>query len=131
MERYTSGSSSLKTAASEGDLTDHDVAYLSMVELYTQASSVGKPRSHTKALQSPQSEDWKKAEAKEIMSLESCGTWEVVPRPDDINIVSCKWVYWVKYGADGEVTRYKARLIARGFTQIHGLDYSETFALVI
>ena len=52
---------------------------------------------------------------------------EIVPRPKDTNVVSCKWVYRVKYGANGKVTRYKAQLIARGFTQIHGLDYSETF----
>lgn len=130
MEKYTSGSSSLKTATSEGDLMDCDIAYLSMVKLYTQASSVGKPRSHTEALQSPQSEDWKNAEAEEITSLESHGNWEVVPRPDDVNVISCKWVYQVKYGADGEVTCYKARLVACGFTQIHGLDYSETFTPV-
>ena len=108
MEKYTSGSSSLKTVTSEEDLTEHDVAYLSMVELYTQASSVGEPRSHTKAMRLPQSEEWFKAEAEEIMSLESQGTWEVVPRPKDTNVVSCKWVYWVKYGANGEVTCYKA-----------------------
>ena len=101
-----------------------------MVELYTQASSVNEPRSHTEALRSPQSEEWKNAEAEEITSLENRGTWEVVPRPKGVNVVSCKWVYRVKYGANGEVTCYKAQLIARGFTQIHGLDYSETFAPV-
>ena len=78
----------------------------------------------------PQSEEWFKAEAKEITSLESRGTWEIVPHPKDTNVISCKWVYRVKYGADSEVTHYKARLVARGFTQIHGLDYSETFAPV-
>ena len=78
----------------------------------------------------PQSEEWFKAEAKEITSLESRGTWEIVPHPKDTNVISCKWVYRVKYGANGEVTRYKAQLIACGFTQIHGLDYSETFAPV-
>ena len=87
---------------------ENDVAYLSMVELYTQASSVNESRSHTEALQSPQSEEWKNAEAEEIMSLENRGTWEVVPRPKGVNVVSCKWVYQVKYGANGEVTRYKA-----------------------
>ena len=101
-----------------------------MVELYTQASSIGKPRSHTEAMRLPESQEWFKAEAEEITSLESHGTWEIIPRPKDTNVVSCKWVYRVKYGANGEVTHYKAQLVARGFTQIHGLDYSKTFTPV-
>ena len=64
------------------------------------------------------------------ITMSMTGTWEAVPRPKSTNIVSCKWVYRVKYGADGEVTRYKARLVARGFTQVYGQDYQETFAPV-
>jgi hypothetical protein len=111
-------------------LTAADIAYLSMVELYTQASSVDEPRSHTEAMKSKQSNQWKAAEAEEITSLEGRGTWEAVPRPKNTNVVSCKWVYRAKYGANGEVTRYKARLVARGFTQVYGQDYQETFAPV-
>ena len=58
------------------------------------------------------------------------GTREVVPRPQDRKVVSSKWVYRVKYDADGNVSRYKARLVARGYTQVLGVDYSETFAPV-
>jgi len=101
-----------------------------MVELYTQESIESEPRSHTEAMESPDSDRWRAAEAEETESLESRGTWKVVPRPKNVNIVSCKWVYRVKRGARGEVTRYKARLVARGFTQIHGLDYQDTFAPV-
>ena len=54
----------------------------------------------------------------EIASLQKHETWEVVPRPPDKNIVSCKWVYRVKYNADGKITHFKARLVARGFTQV-------------
>ena len=92
-QKYVAGTSSLKNISSEGDLTEQDLAYLSMVELYTQASSVNEPRSHTEAMESPDSVHWKEAEAAEIKSLEDRETWEVVPRPENINIVSCKWVY--------------------------------------
>ena len=56
-------------------------------------------------------------------------TW-VVPHPKDANVISCKWVYQVKYGANGEVTRYKAYLVTHGFTQVYGHNYQETFAPV-
>ena len=116
--------------APEGDLTAADVAYLSTVKLYTQVSSVNEPRSHTEAMRSDQSDHWKTAEVEEIASLEGRGTWETVPRPKSTNVVSCKWVYRVKYGANGEVTHYKACLVACGFTQVYGQDYQETFAPV-
>ena len=57
-------------------------------------------------------------------------TWTLVPRPIDANVVSCKWVYSLKYSPDGSIARYKARLVARGFSQAYDLDYHETFSPV-
>ena len=57
-------------------------------------------------------------------------TWDLVPRPKDVKPISSKRVYKVKTHADGSVERYKARLVARGFSQQYGLDYDETFSLV-
>lgn len=51
-------------------------------------------------------------------------------RPPRASVISCKWVFTVKYKLDGSVDRYKTRLVARGFTQIYGVDYAETFSPV-
>ena len=64
----------------------------------------------------------------ELTTLERAGTWTDVPRPSDKNIVGSKWVFHVKRKADSSVDKYKARLVARGFTQIYGVDYFTTFS---
>jgi len=56
--------------------------------------------------------------------------WDVVPRPQDKSVVSSRWLYKVKQTTDGSVEKHKARFVARGFSQVEGIDYDETFALV-
>ena len=66
----------------------------------------------------------------EMNALRKNGTWEVVDLPIDQKRVRCKWVIIVKCKADGSVERFKAKLMAKGFTQTYGVDYQETFAPV-
>ena len=73
---------------------------------------------------------WKEVMDCELVTLEKVGTWNTVPRPTNKNIVRSKWVFRVKRKADGSVDKYKARLIAHGFTQIYGVDYFEMFSPV-
>ncbi|CAM9000885.1 unnamed protein product [Rhodiola kirilowii] len=66
----------------------------------------------------------------EIEALERNNTWTITTLPAGKSVVDCKWVFRIKIKSDGTVERYKARLVARGFTQIEGLDYHDTFAPV-
>jgi len=56
--------------------------------------------------------------------------WDIVPRPKGTSVVTSKWIYKTKHAADGSMDKYKARFVARGFSQKEGIDYEETFALV-
>lgn len=58
------------------------------------------------------------------------GTWELTKLPQGRKAVGCKWTFKIKTGANGEITRYKARLVAQGFSQKYGEDY-EVFAPVV
>ena len=73
---------------------------------------------------------WKAAMDKEIDTLEGASTWSTVPRPQGKNIIGSKWVFRIKRKSDGSIDKYKARLVARGFTQIYGVDYFDTYSPV-
>eukprot|EP00253_Pinus_taeda_P016109 PITA_16109 len=66
----------------------------------------------------------------EYRSLLENDTWDLVPLPKGCKLVRCKWVYRTKYGPDGKVDKHKARLFAKGFSQVEGIDYTETFSPV-
>ena len=55
---------------------------------------------------------------------------DVVPRPEGKSVVTSKWIYKIKHVADSSIKKYKARFVARGFSQKEGIDYEETFAPV-
>jgi hypothetical protein len=74
--------------------------------------------------------EWQHAMAEEIAALEQTGTWDLVPCPPRVRLITCKWVYKVKTRSDASLERYKARLVACGFQQEQGCDYDETFAPV-
>lgn len=73
---------------------------------------------------------WLNAIKEEIKSLTENETWTLVPKPVDRNIVDCKWVFTIKNDEFGKPLKYKARLVARGFSQEYLIDYNETFAPV-
>lgn len=89
------------------------------------------PKSYNMAKQSVHWDQWEKAFNDEITSLRENNVWEVVPRPKGRKIVDGKWVCKVKGDAQGNLERFKARYVAKGFSQVQGLDYDETFAPVV
>ncbi|PKI40214.1 hypothetical protein CRG98_039407 [Punica granatum] len=68
--------------------------------------------------------------ADEIRALEDNGTWAALSLPPGKKPIGCKWVFKIKRRADGTIECYKACLVAKGFTQIEGVDFHETFAPV-
>jgi hypothetical protein len=56
--------------------------------------------------------------------------WDIVLRPEGKSVVTSKWIYKIKHAADGSVEKYKTRFVARGFSQVEGIDYEETFSPV-
>jgi len=57
-------------------------------------------------------------------------TWKLVPYPSYRNIIGNKWVFRIKYNSNGNIKKYKSKLIAKGIAQKHGIDYTKTFSLV-
>ena len=67
----------------------------------------------------------------EFDALLKNGTWSLINPSSSMNIVGSKWVYRIKRKADGSIDRYKVRLVAEGFHQQLGINYTETYSLVV
>ncbi|KAK8586239.1 hypothetical protein V6N13_130760 [Hibiscus sabdariffa] len=88
------------------------------------------PKTYQEAVASPDSEKWLEAMRSEMDSMSENQVWTLVEPPEGIKPIGCKWVFKKKTDMDGNVQTYKGRLVAKGFRQIHGIDYDETFSPV-
>ena len=91
---------------------------------------IEEPKSYNEAITSPQSSHWMKAMKTEIEAITRLGTYRMTRIPSGRKPIGCKWVYKIKWHPNGTVSRFKARLVAQGFTQRRGTDFHETFAPV-
>ena len=119
----------------------------------TQEETLTEPKTYKETVSSPQATHWKQAMQSEFEALENNDTWTLVDKPKDENVLPGKWVYKVKYSADGQVDKYSAdgqvdkysadgqvdkysadgqvdkyKAVAKGFAQIEDLDFFETYA---
>ena len=67
----------------------------------------------------------------EMMALGKNGTWDLVELPKDRKTVGCKWVFKLKRGVNDTEDRYKARMVAKGFSQKVGIDFHGIFSPVV
>ncbi|GJZ29883.1 ribonuclease H-like domain-containing protein, partial [Tanacetum coccineum] len=86
------------------------------------------PKSPFLALKDP---NWSNAMHDEYNVLVKNGTWILVPRPSNVNLIRSMWLFKHKFHPDGTLSRYKARLVANGSSQQLGVDFDETFSLVV
>src|ERR1700761_2587921 len=75
--------------------------------------------------------EWQKAKLSELQSLKDTNTYAIVNSPEGRKIIRSRWVHRKKFDSEGNLSRFKSRVVVKGFEQILGLDYFETFASVV
>ncbi|TKC11565.1 hypothetical protein FA727_23840 [Robertmurraya kyonggiensis] len=88
------------------------------------------PITYEEAISSSYSNFWLDAMEDEMKSMASNDVWDLVELPEGSKPIGCKWVFKTKRDSNGQVERYKARLVAKRFSQKEGIDYIETFSPV-
>ena len=97
-----------------------------------QTGDIPEPLSIEEATSGKYKKEWNQAIKEEMDSLNRNDTWELVEKPDNKKVIACKWIFKVKEGVtQEEPVRFKVRLVAKGFTQVEGIDYTDVFSPVV
>ena len=117
-----------RNRAPPSHLRDYETSFDSDDSILKIENSCGRiPTTYTEARASENSQNWRTVMDNEMRALEQNRTFELVRLPVNKNVVGGKWVYNLKESAQGSKS-YKARYVAKGYSQVEGIDYFETFA---
>lgn len=111
----------------------NDIPYLNRLYkdcILIAQSILSVPTSYSDVKNNPDEEEWRISIQSEIDSLLKNETFDIIDRPDNVNVVNCRWVFSIKNDKNGNPAKYKSRLVAKGFTQEYMVDYNETYAPV-
>ncbi|KAK7332845.1 hypothetical protein VNO80_29601 [Phaseolus coccineus] len=90
-------------------------------------SSHAEPHTYEEAIRNS---NWVEAMNREVRALQANKTWYIIELPPNKTSIGCKWIYKIKYKSDGSIERYKERLVAKGYNQLEGIDFLDTFSPV-
>ena len=108
-----------------------DCAFITATQALSTTARSTFPNSYAEAMTRPDAQFYHEAACKEIDALLENKTWELAKLPPGRKAIGSRWVFVIKHKADGSVERYKARLVAQGYSQRPGLDYGETYASTV
>jgi hypothetical protein len=110
------------------ELTDVYEAAFAIATLKAKGTSnAPEPKSFRQAMSGPDADKWYKAAAVKMQAHLDNGTWELIKLPAGQKAIGSKWVFKIKHNANGSIERYKVRLVAQGFSQCPGVNFTETF----
>jgi hypothetical protein len=89
------------------------------------------PISYQQAIECEERDKWLSAIRDELDAHKKNKTWSIIKRTRDMNVIDTRWVFKVKRDSSGGVLKYKARLVTKGFEQLNGIDFHDTFAPVL
>ncbi|POM81572.1 Polyprotein [Phytophthora palmivora] len=112
----------------DNEITEPDPKRPRLDEYEIALAASDEPQNYAEPMASPEMNHWKEAIRAEISAHVKNHTWDVVHRPPGVKVIGFKWVFAHKFEENGEIVRYKARLVALGYLQTHGVDYRQTYS---
>ncbi|KAF5361704.1 hypothetical protein D9758_007268 [Tetrapyrgos nigripes] len=107
---------------------DNPTAFTANLEPVIEPENTWVPNSYAEAMKRP--DLWMKPMEKELMKLDSRKAFTPVPRPKDAKVITTRWVYALRLDGNGKITERRARLVVRGYDQVKGVHYDDTWAIV-
>eukprot|EP00253_Pinus_taeda_P032682 PITA_32682 len=91
----------------------------------------GEPSCYQEEVDDTYSKKWKTTMEEEMDSLAKNNTWDLIELPHGRSVIGCKWVFKLKWKIDGSIKRYKARLVAKVYSQVEGIEFYEIFLPIV